>query len=901
MANPGTCPKCGRKVDATAFICPGCEYILDTSFLGDDITDDERDRRPPARPAGDKRRLDFGEDAIILGNSDGEWSDFSSRDAGGMTREVTQARFYIGGSTAALLHEDAVPEQVPGVSPAALKLTPFEEHLLQFMNGKRSMGRIQKKSGMEDAEFKASVAMLSDKGVIRLRTVKKKKKGKDGLSRSESSRGAPAASALEGERTMVAPTPLEPSVPRRPALSEPERSSRSESGHSEVTALKNVEQKKSRLPGMASVRLLDDEKIEDGGRVEAFGEGERGGNLSNVFARASVPPMSRATLASAVAKEAPRPAKEPSRVVEKSAVRGAPARPTTTSALNERTPSLPAEEVESVSLLPPGGDQDFADELDRGGAEADGFERGAAPGELDTDQRELHKRRTEPAPSAELDVEPDAALDAEADASDRLFDDEVSGPTALGSLRPVAPVAGAAEDDDEEAADQGRADAGRADAERAAQDAEEAAFEDEWGGPTGEPALPAAAAEDEQQDDDEDQELDSRVVGTRPMIHEERTAALPPLSDAPTGPAPARAAADDESDDQGESSFASTSAASPAAAREHVAEHAEEHVDEHIDEDAEGFEVDLRTAALDAKVEGQSTGPAPPPIPELPSDALQPLPSAVHKAPAPVPAAAPPAPAPAPWVPPSSQVAAPPPIALPGQALTRPAASPVAPTRPGVAAPAARPAPASPGPQRPPTVGGGGLTARPSQQSKVPFEQARKAEKIFEQAIKDHAEGRLSSARMNVKLAVMYDPSVPAYQEFLAELDRAGAGAKSPNASKPRELLLFEQASEKEGKGDYDGAVKLLMEAIETAPRAAALRNRLGVVLSIRLKRHEEALAHLKVAIELEPGNIVYMNNYSKVTAMLDSELEKGPERHKGKKGDGQDKIAIKKMRPKMF
>ncbi len=42
------CPKCGRKVDATAFICTGCEYILDTSFLGDDITDDDRERRAVA-------------------------------------------------------------------------------------------------------------------------------------------------------------------------------------------------------------------------------------------------------------------------------------------------------------------------------------------------------------------------------------------------------------------------------------------------------------------------------------------------------------------------------------------------------------------------------------------------------------------------------------------------------------------------------------------------------------------------------------------------------------------------------------------------------------------------------------------------------------------------------------
>ena len=131
----------------------------------------------------------------------------------------------------------------------------------------------------------------------------------------------------------------------------------------------------------------------------------------------------------------------------------------------------------------------------------------------------------------------------------------------------------------------------------------------------------------------------------------------------------------------------------------------------------------------------------------------------------------------------------------------------------------------------------------------------------------------------------MYDSTVPAYREFLDALNSLGAAAKSPNAGKPRELLLFEEASEAEGKGDYEKAVKLLNDAVEIAPKAAALRNRLGVVLSIRLKRHEEALAQLKLAIELEPGNIVYMNNFSKVTAMLDSLLEKGGAEQKKKGG----------------
>src|SRR3954468_12443859 len=131
------CPKCGREVSAGAFICPGCEFILDTSFLGDDITDDQREKRVPSKVSKSKSG-EFGEDAIILGDGQGDYSDFSSKDAGGLTREVTQARFYIGGSTAALLHPDAVPEVVPGIADSSLKMSPFELHVISFINGKRS-------------------------------------------------------------------------------------------------------------------------------------------------------------------------------------------------------------------------------------------------------------------------------------------------------------------------------------------------------------------------------------------------------------------------------------------------------------------------------------------------------------------------------------------------------------------------------------------------------------------------------------------------------------------------------------------------------------------------------------------------------------------------------------------
>jgi hypothetical protein len=248
-------------------------------------------------------------------------------------------------------------------------------------------------------------------------------------------------------------------------------------------------------------------------------------------------------------------------------------------------------------------------------------------------------------------------------------------------------------------------------------------------------------------------------------------------------------------------------------------------------------------------------------------------------------------------------------MALPGQALARPS-PPLTTAMPPAPKPAATMAPARPmtlpgqalmaagsastgGPVRPPPV------VRPSAASSIPFELRKKAERIYEQALKDQAEGRTASALMNAKLAMNFDSSVPAYKELFEGLNSSPKGGK-PKGNQPRELVLHEQAGEAEGRGDYERAVKLLEEAITVNPKAAALYNRLGVVLSIRLKRHDEALAYLKKAIELEPGSIVYMNNFSKVTGLLESVLEKDPRaKRKGMAGD--DKVAIKKMRPVKF
>jgi Tetratricopeptide repeat len=818
------CPKCGRTVDDGAFICPACEFILDTSFLGDDITDDERAIRKrneqaskQARAEKGEKRVDFGEDAMILGSVDEqEFSDFRSRDAGVSQREVTQARFYVGGIAAQLLNPDAVPEVVPGAFSGSIRMTPFERHVLEFINGKRSIGRIQKKSGMEESEFKTSVAMLGDKGIIRLRTMKKKKKGGSLLQGSVSEHRAVAEGFVAGDRTVVAPAPEPPaehvdanaggafaddeSATELALPARDERAARSVDGG---TAARSVDNERFRsLRADSAVESVES----DAKAGDAWGGGGAPMNSSNVFARAK-------------AGKKKSNAKEPSLVDRDPDAARAGGFSEERSGLSESVRARlqpPPGEVQRMpeppSLLPGVPPEDDDDLL---------FAPGSAEGAHEA------SREDTPAP-AELD-DNDAEQDEGKEDKEDKEDDE--------------------DDEDEE-----------------------------FDGPTG-PRRPLATSNTMTHVRSPARQEDA--LPDRGRVYDEHTQARD-LTSAPTGPLPPSAEVADD---------APPSARDGAdAAASHRAD-ADEGDEREGDDEAEGFDVDLQTAAA-RSASRQRTASVPQSLPELPSDALVALPSERSRSSA---SALPSAPALV--VSPLSALPAPAPPPLPGQSLVRsPAVAAAPPPRPATTS---QPAGGRPSTAVKPAMPIG--AGRPSAQSTVPFEQARKAEKIFEQAQKDHAAGRLSSARMNAKLATQFDGSVPAYKELLAMLDEAAAGQK-PATVKPREVQLFEQASEAEGRGDYRKAVQFLKQALEINNKAAQLYNRLGVVLSIRLKEHDEALGYLKRAIELEPGSLVYMNNFSKVTAALESQLERDPEeKKKNSRMDRDNKVDIKKMRPKMF
>lgn len=751
------CPKCGRATKAGAIICPGCDFILDASFLGDDITDDERDARR-SKPVAQKGtgpsappRIDFGEDAMILGKlDDAEVSSFHSRDAGVSQREVTQTRFYIGGAVAQLMEPLAIPELAGGVGGASIRMTPFERHVMTFVNGRRSIGRILKKSGMDETEFKTAVAMLADKGFIRLKGWKKPRANGHSTIGGGSRTGSMLVGAPhEAERTIIA------------SMSQLEAAARS-----------NVSSRRSARPARPST------------------------------------PKSISGL--------PSPALPATRAV-------APAPP----AESRQPPPTSPPSPPPAPVAPP-----------RGPKEQNAPTRVVPPAEPARERVAVLSGRF-------------ASLRAEVPSASEGSNTKDRPPTA------PLPAADRWEQDDNKSsvfADSAADSAARQRAEILAVLNEATGLGDALA-----PSHDGGAVGLAEADDEQDEPPFASAEALSGAFEDERAAAGVP-SDGPLSNL------DVEVEDARDAGRIHDVVTAPPGQKP------------------------VDSATLSRKPNANDDGPshtrgldARRPI-TLPPSALAPIePAAVPATPMPPVAATP-----ATLKPP-----------VPAPATVKPA--PVAPTT----SPASTTSPAaSPAPDLRPEARPSGAKAPPpprvSASSQVSFELRKKAERIYEQALKDHAEGRISSALMNARLAMNFDPTVETYRTLHEELSRQKvAPNKATAGARPQELVLFEQASEAEGRGEYTKAVALLEQAIAINPRAAALYNRLGVLLSIRLKRHEEALAHLKKAVELEPGSVVYMNNYSKVTGLLESLIQKAPRKKGGAPQD--DRVAVKKIRPKIF
>lgn len=167
------CPKCGRSSESGAVICPGCDYILDASFLGDDILNElnERNERGEVQPA---RRTSSPSDALVFGAlgepvelmfSENTGS-FLTADTQEVSREILLAAIYVGASVQALMKPEAVLAQAADIEQRKNVLSPFELHVLSFIDGQRPVARLRVKTGLSMTDLRIAVGMLAEKGAV---------------------------------------------------------------------------------------------------------------------------------------------------------------------------------------------------------------------------------------------------------------------------------------------------------------------------------------------------------------------------------------------------------------------------------------------------------------------------------------------------------------------------------------------------------------------------------------------------------------------------------------------------------------------------------------------------------------------------------------------------------------
>ncbi len=181
------------------------------------------------------------------------------------------------------------------------------------------------------------------------------------------------------------------------------------------------------------------------------------------------------------------------------------------------------------------------------------------------------------------------------------------------------------------------------------------------------------------------------------------------------------------------------------------------------------------------------------------------------------------------------------------------------------AAPTPAPAPA-PAPKPPPRP----VTPEPAEVlNPADLIRKKKAQTLFDQAIKDRSEGNIISARMNMQLALTFDPGNDLFQTALAEFEEAAKNTKD-NGPRPqgrsRAREFYDSATRAENEGDVDRAIELLERAVKES-RQAVFLNRLGVVLAMKKREFVRAQSLIEEAIELSPGNSTYEKNLHKILA----------------------------------
>lgn len=839
-----SCPKCGRKVEENAVICPGCDFIIDSSFLGDDITN--AIEAEPAEPSVVVQNpllssAGYGQDDLILGDGGaGEFEAFESQNTG-LAREVTHARIFVGGAASELLRPDAIPTKKDDVDPDSLNLTPFEVHILSLCNGYRPVGRIRRKSGMTDAEVHTSLAMLHDKSVIQLagyvseaRKARARKRRRERKRRERAKKKGADAFDLDVAHPQKAPPKADAAAPAENV-----------GGNAKRAPLHSVVERTqvSVLPSAAAADAAASDAANLDARLDANSDAI--GDVAPDPAAGAFDPTPTGdvdldALAAGAAADA--------------AVNLAPDD-------NNADDAPGMSEQDLLLSMAEGAVSEVALESQSQSA-ADAFDLDA----LAQDASEVVSAENVAQPSADADAFPPDFLEP-SDARDD--DDSEESPASVDHSVPQAPE------------------------ERVL-----AALADEFDGSESEPTGPADIALSSL----DVGSIDIASVADAPIeLNSMDVASMdvessPVLIDTPqVGIDAAEVALQDAQDSSVPPPLPSSESVPLGFSIEEDSDLADALLDSEegsaIDAPASVIRPAARVApAMSARNKSARSTMASAVEESQPSAAPSSRPSSsVPGLPG---AGAPPSGAVPPGLPGAVasgaldiQSAEDEGISLEGFSVED--SSEEEPLRPNVspalAAEAKRAA----------------MSGAPQQT--VSFEMQRKARLIFEQAQKDMVEGRPSSALMNAKLACIYDPNEA---EFKIALE-AWQNQSMSNVARPKELMLFEEAKDSELDGEYEHAVSLLRQALDINPRAAPIYNRLGVILATRLKQYAPASQALLQACELDPGNLAYKNNLGKILVMEEKEVDSKrskrglADRLLGGKEDAN--IRVRTIRPKQF
>jgi tetratricopeptide (TPR) repeat protein len=715
------CPKCGRPVEEVAEICTGCDFILDTAFLGADILDEEEALRPGA--GGVDPSVFNLADAVILGDIEENSQVFETSDSGFDNRESAGARIYVSGRSQALMSPDAIPAKMHTETP--VRLTPFEKHVLDFIDGKRPVELIRKAAGLDESEVKTALATLADKGVIQV-----------------------IGRLLADDEAAAPQAPSKPRAPRnRTSWGEASLGSvglvEEDDPYADIEAAIRTKSELMLLSEEQQAFLRGDAEVagDDVGGVQksdSAGDGTDGFDdfLPSDAERVQMPGTNEYVSLKKAEKNNPVQA------------RGKPV----TNPMADQLESLLNDDAEDD-------EEDHAEYADLFDGDAEpthqlpkkpGHPRG--PGtKVVSSPPSISGERIEKDFSASLSAlldDDDSSLDGEAIPGQQadVGDDDEDGtlvvrgggdsedlpPTGVGEPGGPARVGGGARAipfDASGAADQ---------AEGAGERLPSSALN----------PLPMAGQSEEM--DETDAAAQARGAqgpsSSAEYIHEDMIIRGRPPTEAPSSTG--------------------------------VVQHPDSQATEYPEDSEESGESGAGDDGLPEarRIHSERTAPLPP-------------------------------------------------------------------------------------------TGRSRVKVASREKPTTPQEMKKRARQLFDEAQADYDAGRIGAARMNAKLACIYDPDNTGYRETLSAWENEVAGGG--DASRPREVQLYEQAQYREVEGDIDGAIALLQEGIRINGNIPAFHNRLGVLLALHKRDYENAVQSIRLAVKLDPDNLHYKSNLGKIVSRL--------------------------------